>query len=503
MNVPLHNGAPAPGAGLLSAGDTERLPVPLVSVIVANWNGERFLAGTLHAILSQSVTAIEVIVADDASTDGSCALVEAIAATDPRVRLLRAPANGGPAAARNRALDAARGRWAAVVDSDDLLHPERLRRLVAAAEAAGSDIAADDLLIFDDGGVVPPSRMLPPGSRQTFTVDAAGWIRANTLFAGGPMLGYLKPIFRREALQRHGVRYDERLRIAEDYDFILQLLLAGARFSVHPDLTYFYRKHAASISHRLSLRTLSAMAAANDVPLAEGAPEVVRAALRRRAGSLSDALAFEHLVAALKARRPLEAMRQLLHRPGAARPLAGAMGDRLRRLSRRRGGPQAATGEGQVALITRQPLEGWETESGRRLLRLVSALAGAGLAVDLLCPAPGAPATPQAPPPGVRRLLLRGNGMRDAGAATDAVPADDAAALFVAQHAHGAAIVLADGEEMAALLPYSLRPEKGWAVLRGAGLPGAALPDWAGMVFDLQDGSAAGSLVDWAVRHGR
>jgi succinoglycan biosynthesis protein ExoO len=113
---------------------------PLVTVVMANHNGGRYIETALRAVLGQSLRDIDVIVADDCSTDDSAERVTAIASHDRRVRLLLAHRNEGPAAARNRGLDAARGRWIAVLDSDDMMHPERLSRLVAAAEQDGADI---------------------------------------------------------------------------------------------------------------------------------------------------------------------------------------------------------------------------------------------------------------------------------------------------------------------------------------------------------------------------
>ena len=75
---------------------------------MANYNGARYIEAALQSALAQSLRNIEVIVADDASTDDSADRVASIAAGDARVRLLRAPANGGPGAARNLCLDAAR-----------------------------------------------------------------------------------------------------------------------------------------------------------------------------------------------------------------------------------------------------------------------------------------------------------------------------------------------------------------------------------------------------------
>ena len=114
---------------------------PAVTIVMANFNGAAFIEAALHSALGQSLRDIEIVVADDASTDDSVARVTAIATADSRVRLRRSPVNAGPAAARNLCLEAARGRWIAVMDSDDLMHPERLERLIAAAERDGADIA--------------------------------------------------------------------------------------------------------------------------------------------------------------------------------------------------------------------------------------------------------------------------------------------------------------------------------------------------------------------------
>src|SRR5262245_51041717 len=96
-----------PMAGRLNSGSSDLE----VSVIVANYNGEKFLADAVHSACNQSLRNIEVIVSDDASTDSSVQIIKALAAEDGRIRLIESSANGGPAAARNRALGIARGRW--------------------------------------------------------------------------------------------------------------------------------------------------------------------------------------------------------------------------------------------------------------------------------------------------------------------------------------------------------------------------------------------------------
>jgi teichuronic acid biosynthesis glycosyltransferase TuaG len=104
--------------------------MPLVSIVTPVYNAARFLPETLASVRAQTLTDWEQILVDDGSADDSVAIVEAAAREDSRFRLLRTPQNGGPSAARNLALGAARGRFVAFLDADDLWLPEKLARSV-------------------------------------------------------------------------------------------------------------------------------------------------------------------------------------------------------------------------------------------------------------------------------------------------------------------------------------------------------------------------------------
>jgi glycosyltransferase involved in cell wall biosynthesis len=125
-----------------SASTTERggAAAPRVSVILPAYNAAASLPAALRSVLGQSLQEIEVIVADDGSCDGTAAVAAALALADPRVRVLPGGRNQGAAAARNRAMAAARGDWLALLDADDGFAPDRLARLVALGEARGADV---------------------------------------------------------------------------------------------------------------------------------------------------------------------------------------------------------------------------------------------------------------------------------------------------------------------------------------------------------------------------
>ena len=103
------------------------MPFALISCIVPTFNGERYLPETLDSIFAQTYPSLEVIVADDGSTDGTAALV---ASYRRRIRYLRQD-NQGPAAARNLGISAAQGEFIAFLDADDLWHPDKLERQMA------------------------------------------------------------------------------------------------------------------------------------------------------------------------------------------------------------------------------------------------------------------------------------------------------------------------------------------------------------------------------------
>lgn len=504
-----------PGPGAFYGPRVPDADVPIVSVIVANRDGGRHLADALASASRQSLRAIEIIVVDDGSTDDSIARIQAFAMTEPRLRLLRNTMPAGPAAARNRALDEARGTWIAVLDSDDVMHPGRLAFLVDAAEADGADIVADNQIVFADDGSAPARPLLRgPRARAATSVGPADYIRSNRLSGRATPLGYLKPLFRRDTIERLALRYDPALRIAEDYDFVLRLLLAGASFRIHPRLTYFYRRHAASMSHRLSLDSIGRMQAADDRLRAASPPgalpPAVVAALDARRHTVDAAADFAALVDALKARSGPDAWRVLRARPATALLLRGVVLDRLRRRRPATSAPELATSEPaaaqrRVCVLSRQRITGANRGSTAYLLALCEALRNDGWRLDLVWPSPavfgrwpllalepemalfdtisvrggvrlGRYVVATSPTVAVHaalavadRLLARvGGGLgrlaRKAPHAI-AVPWTDADRLFVASHARAPGLVLADYAFLTEAIPFALRPQAPSAVV--------------------------------------
>ncbi|GEM_PF-445790 len=351
-----------------TAGPELEPAAPLVSVIVANYNGAAHLAEAIASAQRQTLRDIEIIVSDDASSDDSVATVERLMAQDPRVKLIRAERNAGPGAARNRALALAKGAWLAVMDSDDVMHEERLQKLTTAAAADGADIAADNLLEFGDDPSRPARAFLTGRRTQAaFWVDAADYVASNCFYSRKPALGYLKPIFRASSFSREALRYNESLRIGEDYDLVVRLLRAGARFRIYPIALYFYRRHVGSTSHRLSESALIAIQAA-DCRLHETFSDPDRrlaSALARRSRSIETALAYERLLAALKTGNWKAALNSALTSPGAVPLLRMPAIARLNRLA-------SLAGASAATIVDRSPAGGG---SAQRLDRAIESAA--------------------------------------------------------------------------------------------------------------------------------
>jgi succinoglycan biosynthesis protein ExoO len=360
-----------------------------VSVIVANYNGERFIADAIRSACNQSLRAIEVLVIDDASTDSSVRIIGCLAAEDSRIRLIESSVNGGAAAARNRALDVARGQWIGILDGDDLMHPDRLLRLIEEGVRSNADIVADDLLLFDtDRRAAPQALFAGRWSKAPLWVSAEDYLATNNFYGNGPALGYLKPIFRSSIIGKHNIRYDERLTIAEDYNFVFRLLMAGAKFRTIPQIGYFYRRHSGSISHRLNPIALKSILDV-EKDWAERWPQAsLRPLFRLRERSIRRAIAFDALVQAIKSRLIAKAVMTAIADPRAAWLLRLPIMQFIRRLH---SDPKPSKSDRrQICILTRQRVIDKTNSRWRYLLHLAGFLAGRGFDIHLVIVSPTA-----------------------------------------------------------------------------------------------------------------
>lgn len=303
---------------------------PDVSVIIAAYNAEDSIARAIRSALAQDGVTVEVIVADDCSTDHTAAVARTFVGDG--VRLVRLPHNLGPGGARNAGLLAATGQWLAILDSDDVMRPDRLARMIALGKARNATIVTDNPEVVQagltEGEVMFPRAMLAAVPE----ISLADFIESNVIFKSTFNYGYMKPVFDRAFIEEHALRYDETLRIGEDYTFLASALAKGGRCVVDPEPGYVYNIRQESISRVLEPRHVAGMLAADATfERTHALNPAARRAFMRRQRSLRQAASFLAVVQHLKDRAPVKALGAALRDPAAVRHFRMPIMARLQR----------------------------------------------------------------------------------------------------------------------------------------------------------------------------
>lgn len=306
---------------------------PDVTFVIAAYNSAETIVPAIESALAQECVTLEVLVVDDCSSDATRAIVGAVAENDPRVRLVALEKNLGPGGARNAGIDAASGRWIAVLDSDDVILHNRTARMIARAESMSAEIAVDNLdVVYTDDR--PSETMFEEAflqKRGTLTLE--DFIASNILFRSTFNFGYTKPMFQRAFLNTKGLRFHKTLRIGEDYLLLASALAEGGLCAIEPTPGYVYNIREGSISRVLELHHVDAMIAADrefldHYTLAPAA----RQAQSLRTRSLVEARHFLMIVSGIKRRSLGEVVKIALRDPIALRHLRMPIEVRLRKI---------------------------------------------------------------------------------------------------------------------------------------------------------------------------
>ena len=202
----------------------------------------RDAAATIGRAVSSALRepqALEVIVAVDAATDGGAAAARAADDGSGRLQVIELPESCGPAAARNLALAASRAAWISPLEAGDYFLPGRLERL--RAETGYCDFVADDLLRVREGQLAAaPHPLIGERLKLPWCLSFEDFVRSNIGRGHGarPTLGGLKPLIRRSFLDAHGLTYDRRLRLGEEFVFHARALALGGKFKILPPCGY-------------------------------------------------------------------------------------------------------------------------------------------------------------------------------------------------------------------------------------------------------------------------
>jgi GT2 family glycosyltransferase len=213
--------------------------LPLVSVVVPNWNGERFLPSCLDSLRAQTYPRLEIVVADGASRDGSQAL---LGERYPEVCLVALNENRGFAGNVNAGILASHGDFVALLNNDAVADAKWIAELVAGFDDPSIGSIASKMLLFDRPDVLNATgdymrRNGLPGNRGIWERDQGQYDRSPEIFgACGGAVAY-----RRSMLDDIGL-FDERLFYqCEDVDLSYRAQLAGYRCRYLPGARVYHR----------------------------------------------------------------------------------------------------------------------------------------------------------------------------------------------------------------------------------------------------------------------
>lgn len=321
-----------PADGKSVEGVAVTFTTPQVSVIIAAYNCAPYLAGAIESALGQSGLDLEVLVVDDASTDGTTEVARRYENTG-RVRLLVNEVNRGPSYSRNRALLESRGDWVAQLDGDDWYAPGRLLSLLKQAAVSQADFIADDLFMVEDRTLqVVSTRFLDNGVpfKSPHFITLLDLIKYD--------LGSIKPLIRRSYLLEHSLAYDEDVNYGEDFLLLLKAMLCGARVMIVPEPMYCLRRgntgslttQRSQLFHQLENTAKQLL---SDVDINQY-PDVTQA-LKRRIKKIQRLAMLEELKQLLKKRNIFRFIGKLMAEPSLIsalfQRLPEVLGIRLRR----------------------------------------------------------------------------------------------------------------------------------------------------------------------------
>ncbi len=225
---------------------------PCVAVIIASYNAEATIATAVKSALMQPETC-EVYVVDDCSQDNTLEVAKAAGKDDARLIVSKQPFNQGPSAARNVALERTSAPFVAVLDSDDAFLPGRFAGILAQDDW---DLCADNLHFTHSHNTAPPADAWGDGPGRTCQIDFETFVLGNLSRRDDNRteLGFLKPVVRRAFLKEHGLAFNDRCRLGEDFVLYAEMLAHGARFKLLEKCGYnaLVRPNSLSADHSIS-----------------------------------------------------------------------------------------------------------------------------------------------------------------------------------------------------------------------------------------------------------
>ncbi|MGV0005830.1 MAG: glycosyltransferase family 2 protein [Candidatus Porifericomitaceae bacterium WSBS_2022_MAG_OTU9] len=218
-------------------------PAPLISIVMPNYNNEKFLPETIRSIQKQTISDYELIICHDSSEDNSLKVIKAFAAKDWRIKVMASNTKSNCYHAYNRGIDNARGKYLAIMDSDNIMASELLQKELSFLENNPSvDFVSCTYQSFGRYHKL----LKKPASHKHIAVKLLRGCHFNNAM-----------MVRREFLDKTGLRYDENFSIAGDYDLFLRALLHKqhpVKFAILDFIGIYYRVHDDNVSCSMDTR---------------------------------------------------------------------------------------------------------------------------------------------------------------------------------------------------------------------------------------------------------
>lgn len=181
---------------------------PLVNVIIPVWNGEKTILRAVNSIIEQTYLNVEILIVNDASTDNTKTILDSL--KEPRVRIINLDKNIGRSAARNLAIDRAKGEYVAMLDADDWSYQDRIKEQVAYINKYNVSLCGTWAYLVDSSGNKSEWRQPTTTEEIRKTI-----LRSNTFIHSTVMA-------KKTVLEEFG-GYNENIKWAEDYDLYLKI----------------------------------------------------------------------------------------------------------------------------------------------------------------------------------------------------------------------------------------------------------------------------------------
>lgn len=221
--------------------------MPKVSVLIAVYNAEQFVANTIKSILEQTYTDFEIIIINDASTDRTEEKVLSFA--DPRIRYYKNNANMGISATRNQLIALSEGEYLAIMDHDDISLPQRLEKQVTFLERHRDiSVVGSWVQLFcshQEKGLI---------NKIKFFIRNLGWVWKQPqnptivdALHGCPVM-HPASMIRKSDIMLYNLRYNEEYSPAEDYKLWTDMLMCGLRVANLQEVLFKYNLHGKNFS---------------------------------------------------------------------------------------------------------------------------------------------------------------------------------------------------------------------------------------------------------------